>query len=91
MSSGITAIPLDLPGTSKERENFYFRLTGKSMSQINAYWARLILTGRASPPTLVHRQEEAMQMVADNPGAIGYVDRKISSSQVKPVLELNEK
>lgn len=91
LSSGITATPLDLPSTAVEREIFYFRLTGKSMSQINAYWARLILTGRASPPTLMRSQDEVMQMVTDNRSAVGYVSRSKSSSQVKTVFELNEK
>lgn len=91
LPSGVTALPLDLPTTSPEREQFYFRLTGKSMSQINAYWARLILTGRASPPTLMHSQAEAMQMVTDNRSAVGYANRSSASSQAKVVLELNEK
>ena len=91
LSSGVTALPLDLPSTAIEREHFYFRLTGKSMNQINAYWARLILTGRASPPMLMHSQEEAMQMVTDNHSAVGYVNRIKASPQVKTVFELNEK
>ena len=91
LSSGVTAVPLDLPSTDAERESFYLRLTGKSMSQINAYWARLILTGRASPPKLMHSQEEALQMVTDNRSAVAYVGRSKASSQVKTVFELNEK
>jgi ABC-type phosphate transport system substrate-binding protein len=91
LSSGVTAMPLDLPSTAVERADFYFRLTGKSMSQINAYWARLILTGRASPPTLMHSQEEAMQTITENRSAVGYVNRNKTSSQVKTVFELNEK
>ena len=91
LSSGVTAVPLDLPATSAERENFYLRLTGKSMSQINAYWARLILTGRASPPTLMHSQAEAIQMVTDNRSAVGYVNKSNANSKVKVVFELDEK
>src|SRR5208282_5604114 len=52
LSSGVSALPLDLPGTEAERENFYLRLTGKSTSEINAYWARLHFTARATPPVL---------------------------------------
>ena len=91
LPSGVMALPLDLPNSSPEREQFYYRLTGKTMSQINAYWARLILTGRASPPTLMHSQAEAMQMVTDNRSAVGYVNRSSASSQAKIVLDLNEK
>ena len=91
LSSGVIALPLDLPNKSAEREYFYSRLTGKSMSEINAYWARLIFTGRASPPTLVRSQEEAIQMVIDNRSTLGYVNRSKINSQVKVVFELNEK
>lgn len=89
LTSGVTALPLDLPSTSLEREQFYSRLTGKSMSEINAYWARLIFSGRASPPSLVHSQEEAMQMVADNRSAMGYVARSKVAPSVKIIFELH--
>ncbi len=91
LSTGLTALPLDLPGVSLEREAFYSRLTGKSMSEINAYWARLIFSGRASPPAQVRSLEESMQMVIDNRSAIGYLERSKISSQVKVVFELGSK
>lgn len=89
MLSGVTALPLDLPGAAPERKLFYSRITGKSMSEINAYWARLIFSGRASPPTLVRSQEEAAQIVMDNRSAVAYIDRSMVSSQIKVVFELN--
>jgi hypothetical protein len=36
-------------------------------------------------------QEAVMQMVTDNRSAMGYVDRSKTNSQVKTVLELDEK
>ena len=89
LPSDVTALPMDLPGTSLEREQFYSRLTGKSMSEINAYWARLIFSGLASPPALVRSQEEAMQMVVDNRSAVGYVARSKVIPSVKIIFELN--
>ncbi len=91
LSSGIVALPLDLPGTSAEREAFYLRLTGKSMSEINAYWARLVFTGRASTPTLVNSQEEALHKVTENRNAVAYLKRSKASPQAKVVFELNDK
>lgn len=88
LPSGVTALPLDLPSTSLEREQFYSQLTGKSMSEINAYWARLIFSGRASPPSLAHSQEEAMQMVADNRNAMGYVAKSKVTPSVRIIFEL---
>jgi len=91
LASGVTALPLDLPGTSPERAQFYQHLTGKSMNEINAYWARLIFSGRASPPAQVRSQEEAVQMVMDNRSAVGYVSRSKVSPAVTIVFELNSK
>jgi hypothetical protein len=91
LPSGVTALPLDLPSASPEREQFYFQLTGKRMSEINAYWARLIFSGRASPPTLVRSQEEAMQMVIDNRSAVAYVARSKVTSSATIVFELDAK
>ncbi len=91
LSAGVTAEPLDLQSMSIERENFYFRLTGKSLSEINAYWARLHFTGRATPPALVRSQEEAIQRIVDNHSALAYVNRSKINSQVKVIFELNEK
>lgn len=91
LTSGVTALPLDLPSTLLEREQFYLRLTGKGISEINAYWARLIFSGRASPPTLVRSQGEAMQMVINNSRAVGYVARSKVEPSVKIVFELDSK
>jgi ABC-type phosphate transport system substrate-binding protein len=91
LAPGVIATPLDLPNTSVERELFYLRLTGKSMSEINAYWARLILTGRASAPLLMNSQEDALQRVVDNHSAVAYIKRGKANSQTKVVFELNEK
>jgi ABC-type phosphate transport system substrate-binding protein len=91
LSSGVTALPLDLPITAVERENFYLRLTGKSLSEINAYWSRLHFTGRATPPILVRNQEEALQKVMGDRNAVAYVSRSKINPQVKVVFELNDK
>jgi ABC-type phosphate transport system substrate-binding protein len=91
LSSGVTALPLDLPSSVAEREQFYSRLTGKSMNEINTYWARLIFSGRASPPTLMRSQEESIKMVLDNRNAVGYVERSKLNAQVKVVYDLNAK
>lgn len=91
LASGVTALPLDLPGSSAERAQFYQLLTGKSINEINAYWARLIFSGRASPPTQVRNQEEAVQMVIDNRSAVAYVARNKVSSSAIIVFELTAK
>jgi ABC-type phosphate transport system substrate-binding protein len=86
-----TAIPLDLPSALPESELFYSRLTGKTTSEIKAYWARLIFTGRAKPPILAKSQDEAIRIVMEKQGALAYMNRSMINSHVKIVFELNEK
>jgi hypothetical protein len=47
-SDGTPASLVDLPN-GPVRDEFYLKLTGKNPSQIQAYWSRLVFTGRAFP------------------------------------------
>lgn len=70
----LRADPIDQPLESKLRESFYTRLTGKSLAQVNSYWAKLKFTGRHQPPRDDFESlSEVMQEVQDNPSAIAYV------------------
>lgn len=91
LPSRLTALPLDLPSSTAEREQFYRQLTGRSLAEINAYWARLMFTGRATPPILVSGQDESLLMVMDNRSAVAYVSRSRVNAQVKVVYEVGGK
>ena len=82
LPSGIAALPLDL---APERETFYRLLTNKTLAEINAYWARLIFSGRTSSPRQVYSAAEMLDLVADNKGAIGYLRREDLDDRVKAV------
>ncbi len=58
---------------SQLRENFFEWLTGKSISDIDAYWARLRYSGRTSPPRVVSDTEAILYIVAKNQSAIAYI------------------
>lgn len=88
LASGVTALPLDLSGNSAERVHFYDLLLGKTLPEVNSYWARLLFTGRASPPQQVASAAEIVTTVAANKSAIGYVPRSKADSRVRIVLEL---
>ena len=84
--SGLTAEPLDLPAT--ERAYFYRKLVGKDLAEINAYWARLIFSGRTLPPEPLKSEAAVVHRVASTPGAIGYVSRAAVDKRVRIVFEL---
>lgn len=79
------ASPLDLPISSVLRLTFYKQLVGKSVAEVNAYWARLLFTGRASPPRPMKDSKTVLSFVKDNKSAIAYLDSKDLNNQVKVV------
>ena len=73
LPNGNLAAPFDHKDTAKIKAEFYKKLTNRSISQINSYWARLIFSGRHVPPTQLNNEAAVMSGVAQNPNAIGYV------------------
>src|SRR5579872_2448256 len=49
-ADGSAVLPLDQARGGAVRQQFYFSLTGMTLSQINGYWSRLIFTGQMLPP-----------------------------------------
>lgn len=86
--SGTAAQPLDLPPDGAEKALFYRLLVNKDLSDINAYWARLVFSGRTSPPHTLYSQDEVVERVAKEPNVIGYIDRAYVDKRVKIILEL---
>ncbi len=88
LPNGTSALPLDLPTSSEERETFYSRLTGKSAAQIKAYWARMSFTGKGIPPKQLSTSTDIKRYVSNRPGAIAYVDGDAVDASVKVLCSL---
>ena len=86
---GASAQPLDLPADHPGKARFYELLLRKSLAEVNAYWARLVFTGRTQPPREALSEEDVLERVARNRQAIGYVDRAKVDRRVRIVLELS--
>ncbi len=59
--------------SSDIRARFFETLTGKSISDIDAYWARLRYSGRASPPRELKDTGSILDAVRQNREAIAYI------------------
>ncbi|WP_017446120.1 hypothetical protein [Gayadomonas joobiniege] len=70
---GRIAEPVDLADSDTLKADFYYKLTGLSVSRVNSYWARLRFTGRYLPPYQVANHESVLAYVANNTASIGYV------------------
>jgi len=87
-SNGQRIKPVDLPKNSKEHIKFYKTVVKKSNSAVNRYWSKLKYTGKGKPPKELETAHDVMEWVANNEGAIGYIDGKYLNKSVKVVLIL---
>lgn len=90
LPSGMVAEPVDHAAEAELRARFYRRLVNKSLAEINAYWARLVFSGKTHPPQVVDSVANALKLVAMQPGALVYVERSQVDARVKIVFELGE-
>ncbi|MNR17245.1 hypothetical protein D3C85_1338950 [compost metagenome] len=45
------------------------------MTEINAYWARLIFSGRTSPPLKAKSSDEVLRLLSSRRGGIAYMNK----------------
>jgi ABC-type phosphate transport system substrate-binding protein len=86
--SGASALPIDLDINSIERKQFYLILAHKDSADMSSYWARLTFSGKISPPFVVADGHMAVDIVANNPNAIAYVDKASVDNRVRIALEI---
>lgn len=79
---------LDMPDGSAVRQSFYNSVAGKSESQLKSYWARMIFTGRGSPPKQVRSPKEMARTLKANPQALGYLKEDDLQPGLKVLLRL---
>jgi len=86
LPSGRKAEVVDLPVGDPVRVEFYTKVIHKNPSQIKAYWAKRIFTGRGTPPKSLDSQSAVVNWVSGGPGRIGYVDSSAVSGKVTVLL-----
>ncbi|MDZ7782318.1 MAG: hypothetical protein U5K56_05000 [Halioglobus sp.] len=72
--NGEPVVPIDQREGADVRTEFYNDYLGQSPAQIKAHWSKLIFTGRGQPPRSVADGTAMIELIADNPGTIGYID-----------------
>lgn len=87
LGKATTMKPMD-SGEAPVRAQFYSKVAGKDDAQVKAIWARLVFTGKATPPKVLANSADVVKAVAADPNAIGYVDKSATDSTVKTVYEV---
>lgn len=84
--AGNKLTPIDQEEGSASKDSFYQKLSNKNPSQLNAYWARIVFTGKGQPPKALMDDDEVKDFVANNSDAIGYIESNNVDTSVKVVL-----
>jgi ABC-type phosphate transport system substrate-binding protein len=87
---GESAKPFDLPAESQLKNDFYLKLVNQNERKINAYWARVLFSGRAKPPESVQSINEVLSHLQNSESAIAYIPESEVTDIVKVVYRLNE-
>lgn len=66
-------------------DEFNSKVVGKSSSQLNAYWSKLVFTGKGTPPEKFDSDQAVIDFVASNGDSIGYIDSSKATDKVKVV------
>ena len=80
--------PYDLPDGSATRDTFYRKAAQRDAAQMKAAWSRIVFSGKGVPPREVIDASEVKKAVANDPKAIGYIDKSDVDGSVKVVLML---
>lgn len=74
LNGSIKIVLVDLPDNSILREDFYNMLLGKSISQMNGYWASLSFSGKGTPPEELNSDDikDILEWLNQNPNGIAY-------------------
>jgi len=90
LPNGETAIPVDQPESSALRADFYRKLVNKDLNEINAYWARLIFSGRTSPPVQAASTAEVITLLTASGSSIAYLEHSQVDKRFRIVLEFSQ-
>lgn len=85
--SGLPAEPIDQSDDGPLKAQFYRLLVDKDVAEINAYWARLIFSGRTTPPQEKESAGEVLRLLTSRKGGIAYVDRSQVDHRLTIVFE----
>lgn len=82
---GGEAIPVAFKEGTAQSDEFSQSVLGKTPKQLKAYWAKMIFTGKGTPPKQMDNAQQVLELVSNNPNIIGFVPSGSASSNVKVV------
>lgn len=87
LPDGRRIIPLDQAEQSEARERFYREVLERTPAQVRAHWARLVFTGRGSPPRSVALPESVVGAIHEDSRVIAYLYRRDLDASLAVVFD----
>ncbi len=82
---GGEAVPIALKEGSAENQEFTKSVLSKTPKQLKAYWAKMVFTGKGTPPRQIDGTAKILELIAANPNLIGFIPAGSASGGVKVV------
>ncbi len=83
--NGEKAKVFDLAPKSELKSEFYAKLVNRTEAQIDAYWARLLFSGRSSPPNKTNSPAQLIDELHSTSHGIGYISSQDLTDTLKVV------
>ena len=83
--NGSEALPVAFAEGVPEGDEFTQKVLSKTPKQLKAYWAKMIFTGKGTPPKEMPDSKSVLELVASNPNIIGFVASGTENASVKAV------
>jgi hypothetical protein len=80
--------PVDQGKESAIRRDFYQKIAGKSLSQVEGVWAKIEFSGKGTMPKSYASDAAVKKAIAADTTAIGYIDKASVDDTVKVLLTL---
>ncbi len=67
-------------------KKFVRSFTQKNLSQFEAWWKRMIFTGKGLPPKGFESEEKLIEYIVKTEGAIGYISSQSKTDNLKTII-----
>lgn len=86
LPDGQRVTPFELPESNETRDAFHNAVTGRSNTQLKAFWSQQVFTGKGQPPRELGSATVMKSTISSTPGGIGYIDSSDVDDSVKVLL-----
>lgn len=81
--SNNSRIDVVLTHESRLHESFLKEYVGRTPSQFEMYWRKMLFTGQGKLPVTLQTEQDVIDYIANTPGAVGYISSQPASSKIK--------